>query len=142
MALSQLIYTSKCTDAMTPRMAYLVSAASVDVCQQLGITGRVFANNQQALAMTEGPAEVLQRYFQAVSRDAMVEAVMLHTDRSIKTREFSNYSVWLNLDTPIEFTDTVCRLSANSLRHAVPHNASARLRIMIEAYLTPDLLTA
>lgn len=140
MALSQLIYTSTCTDAMTPRMAYLVSEKSVAVCRQLGLTGRVFANNKQALAMTEGPTEIVRKYYQAVATDSLVENILLHTDRNIAAREFSNYSVWLNIDTPIDFTDTVCRLSEDSLSRAMPANISVRLRMMIDAYLKPDLL--
>jgi len=64
----------------------------------------------------------------------------LHTDRIISLREFSDYSVWLNVDTPIDFTETVCHLTAESLQHAMPAKISGRLRIMIEAYLKPDLL--
>jgi len=140
MTLSQLIYTSSCSAAMTPRMAYETSAKSVGICQKLGLTGRVFANNQQALAMTEGPTELVHSYYQAVAADSLVESIILHTDRIIPVREFSNYSVWLNVDTPIDFTETVCHLTAESLQHAMPAKISGRLRIMIEAYLKPDLL--
>ena len=140
MALSQLIYTSTCTAAMTPRMAYIVSEKSVDICKQLGLTGRVFANNKQALAMTEGPTEIVRRYYQAVAADGLVENIVLHTDREIKAREFSNYSVWLNLDTPINFTNSVCCLSEQTLPRAMPKNISVRLRMMVEAYVKPDLL--
>ena len=140
MALSQLIYTSTCTDAMTPEMAYLVSAKSVDICKSLGLTGRVFANNKQALAMTEGPTDVVRRYYQAVASDSLVENILLHTDRVITAREFAKYSVWLNIETPINFTDTVRCLSEQTLPQAMPANASIRVRMMVEAYLKPDLL--
>lgn len=141
MMISQLIYTSTMTDAVTPKMAYNMSAHSVSMCQQLGLTGRVFADNQQALVMMEGPTDIVQRYYRTVSEDARVETIMLHTDRKIKAREFRDYSVWLNLKTPIEFSDTVCHLSRESLNYAMPKIVSARLRIMIEAYITPTMLT-
>jgi len=142
MKLSQLIYTSTCTNAMTPKMAYQVSVQSVSVCQQLGLTGRVFANNQQALAITEGPSELVRRYYQAVCADVLVETMILHTDRDVSRREFSDYSVWLNLGTPMTFTGTVRHLSAESLKHAMPEAVSGRIRVMIEAYLKPNLLAA
>lgn len=141
MMISQLIYTSTMTDAVTPEMAYNMSAHSVGMCQQLGLTGRVFADNQQALVMMEGPTDIVQRYYRTVSEDARVETIMLHTDRKIKAREFRDYSVWLNLKTPIEFSDTVLHLSRESLNYAMPKIVSARLRIMIEAYITPKMLT-
>ncbi len=140
MSLSQLIYTSTCTASMTPKMAYLTSSKSVDICKSLGLTGRVFANNKQALAMTEGPTEIVRRYYHAVASDSLVENIILHTDREIKAREFANYSVWLNLETPIEFTDTVRHLTPETLSRAMPDNISLRLRMMVEAYLKPDLL--
>ena len=124
---------------MTPERAYSLSAQSVSVCQQLGLTGRVFANNQQAFAMTEGPTDVVRQYYNAVGADSMVETILLHTDRKIQTREFVDYSVWLNLNTPIEFTDTVRHLSVESLPEAMPAKISTRLQIMIEAYLSPEL---
>ena len=91
--------------------------------------------------MMEGPTDIVQRYYRTVSEDARVETIMLHTDRKIKAREFSDYSVWLNLKTPIEFSDTVRHLSRESLNYAMPKIVSARLRIMIEAYITPTMLT-
>ncbi|CAM3633882.1 BLUF domain-containing protein [Litorimonas haliclonae] len=140
MELSQLIYTSTCTDAMTPRMAYQVSAQSVAVCEQLGLTGRVFANNRQALAMTEGPTEIVRQYFQAVSADILVEATLLHYDRVIEAREFSDYSVWLNLGEEFAFCDKVRRLTEQSVQDALPAYPSAKLRIMATAYLYGDML--
>ena len=140
MGLAQLNYTSTCTDAMTPTMAYQVSSQSVSVCEGLGLTGRVFANNQQALAITEGPTDLVRQYFEAVSADVLVESTLLHYDRPIETREFSDYSVWLNLGQEFSFSDKVCRLTEQSVAEALPAYPSAKLRIMAIAYLHGDML--
>lgn len=140
MGLSQLIYTSTCTDAMTSKMAYQVSSQSVSVCEQLGLTGRVFANSWQALAMTEGPTELVHQYFQAVSADKLVETTLLHYDRLIETREFLDYSVWLNLEQEFEFSNKVRRLTEQSVKEALPAYPSIKLKIMATAYLQGDML--
>ena len=127
---------------MTSKMAYQISSQSVSVCEQLGLTGRVFANNQQALAMTEGPTEIVRQYFEAVSADILVETTLLHYDRPIKTREFTDYSVWLNLDEEFHFCDKVRRLTAQSVKDALPAYPSAKLKIMATAYLHGDMLAA
>lgn len=140
MELSQYIYTSNCTSAMTPEMAYDMSCKSVSICEQLGITGRVFANRQDAFAMTEGPTEIVDRYFQAVKSDSFVETIVLHVSRKIETREFTDYSVWLNVGVPFNFEGKVRRLTPGTARIALPPNPSPRLRVMVEAYMN-DYLT-
>ena len=140
MSLSQLIYTSRCVAAMTSQMSYDVSCKSVAICEQLGLTGRVFANTQQALAITEGPSELVKMYFHAVKGDSLVETILLHVDRKIETREFSDYSVWLNLPDTFEFGDKVRKLTPESVTSAMPVKQSAKLRIMAEAYLNNDIM--
>lgn len=142
MEISQLIYTSICTEEMTPWLSHQVSLKSISICKQLGLTGRVFANDQQALAMTEGQTDIVRRYYEAVKADPLVESILLHVDRPIKTREFSDYSVWLNSRESYDCGPQVHRLSAETLPHALPAKPSAKIRIMIEAYLTHDLLDA
>lgn len=127
---------------MTPKMAYDMSCMSVSICEKIGITGRVFANRQQALAMIEGPREVVQQYYKAVNNDALVETVFLHVDRVISVPEFEDYSAWLNLGTDFEFGDKVRRLTHETASIALPNNPSPRLRIMAEAYLDDDMLIA
>ena len=139
MSLSQLIYTSRCVAAMTSQMSYDVSCKSVYICEKLGLTGRVFANNQQALAMTEGPTHIVKQYFEAVKSDGLVESILLHVDRVIPKREFMDYSVWLNLPGDFEFGDKVRELTPESVLTAMPIKQSVKLRIMAEAYLNADL---
>jgi len=127
---------------MTPNMAYQVSSQSVAVCEQLGITGRVFANRQQALAITEGPTDIVYKYFQAVKSDPLVQTILLHVNRPIEACEFEDYSVWLNLGVGFEFGEKVRKLTPGTARLALPDNPSPRLRIMAEAYLDDDMLIA
>lgn len=142
MEILQYIFTSTCSAAMTPKMAYDMSCMSVGICEKIGITGRVFANCQQALAMIEGPPMVVEQYYQAVNSDSVVETVFLHVNRVIPKREFLDYSAWLNLGTDFEFGDKVRKLTPETAISALPNNPSARLRIMTEAYLGDDMLIA
>lgn len=135
MSISQLIYTSTCTDAMTSLKAYQVSAKSVEVCHHLGLTGRVFADNQSALAFTEGPTEIVREYFKAVTADKLVESILLHVDRPIKKREFDDYAVLLNLPESFPVDDHVRPLTWDEVQIAMPKYPSAKLRLMAEAYL-------
>jgi len=142
MSLSQLIYTSTCTDAMTPQKSVLISCKSVEVCRSLGLTGRVFANNRKALAMTEGPTEIVQRYFQAVQSDPLVQTIMLHSNNTITAREFVDYSVWLNVGVNFAPCRGVRVMTRESIRSAFPSQASARIRIMAEGYLDAAMLAS
>lgn len=142
MGLSQYIFTATCTDEMTSKMAHQVSCQSVIVFEQLGLTGRVFANNKQGLAVVEGPTGLVEQYFQALSSDVLLETILLHSSHSIKVREFSDFSIWINLRQEYYFTDKVRRLTKDSIKEALPESPSARLKIMAEAYLRGEMLAA
>lgn len=134
MELSQLIYTSTCVAELTPRLSHEASFKSVSICEQLGLTGRVFANDISAFAMTEGPTELVKRYYQAVKSDPLVETIILHVDRPVKAREFSDYLVLLNSKEQYDFGPKVGVLTPESLEAALPSHPSIRLRIMVEAF--------
>ena len=140
MALKQLIYTSTCTDQMTPLLSHQVSLKSVNICSQLGITGRVFADDQQAIAMTEGPSDIVMGYYKAIAADSLVNSAFIHVERKIPQREFKDYSVWLNSREIHDVGSQVHVLSRQTLASALPPNLSAKVRIMIEAFLKPELL--
>ena len=61
---------------MTPQKAYETACSSKKFCEQFGITGRVFANRQQALAITEGPRPILDYHLQAVQDDPHQSQIM------------------------------------------------------------------
>lgn len=134
MQLSQLIYTSTCTAELTPKISHQASYKSVQICEQLGLTGRVFANDITAFAMTEGPTELVRKYYHAVSVDPMVETILLHVDRPIKKREFDNYYVLLNSKEHYDFGPSIGVLTPETLEEALPSHPSIRLRIMVEAF--------
>lgn len=142
MGLSQYIFTATCTDEVTSKIAYQMSCQSVTIFEQLGLTGRIFANNKQGLAIVEGPGELVEQYFHALSVDILLETILLHSSHTISTREFSDFSVWINLRQEFGFTDKVRRLNAQSVKDALPACPSAKLKIMTTAYLFGDMLAA
>jgi len=142
MQLVQYIYTSVLRDELSAQLAFDTSSMSVGLCKQFGITGRVFANRQQALVITEGPQDIVMRYFQAVKQDKMASHVLLHVQRPIPRREFQDYSIWLNLGKDFPFTQSVRELTESSLKEAWPDNLSLKVRIMADAYLGADMLAA
>lgn len=141
MSLSQLIFTSNCSAEMTPRMSHLMALQSVNICKKYGLTGRAFANDISAFAIIEGPTDVAKQYFKSIETDRLVEALLLHVDRPIETREFNDYSVWLNSRASFDFGPDVGVLTPQSFRDSMPENPSPRLRIMIEAF-SADVLAA
>lgn len=141
MSLSQLIYTSTCTAELTPRLSHEASFKSVQICKSIGLTGRVFANDISAFAMTEGPTELVRRYYKAVAADSLVETIILHVDRPIKAREFNDYYVLLNSQERYDFGPSVGILTDETLNAALPSHPSIRLRIMVEAF-KQDVLAA
>ena len=140
MALVQYIYTSVLATQMTPQHAYNACLLSADLCRKFGISGRVFANCQQALAITEGPDAVATRYFKAVSEDPMAATVLLHVKREIAVREFPDFSILLNVDYPFAPDRYVKPLTAETMQDVWPKNLSAKVRILAEAYLDPEML--
>lgn len=123
-------------------MAYQVSCQSVTVFEQLGLTGRVFANNKRALAVVEGPTQIVKQYYEALSTDILLETIFLHSSRPLKTREFLDFSVWINLREEFEFTDKVRQLTREALKEALPESPSIKLKIMAAAYLNDEILAA
>ena len=127
---------------MTPRLSHRISEQSVKVCQQLGITGRVFANDVQAIAITEGETKIVRQYYAAVQADPLVETIIIHSRQPIREREFSDYSVWLNSREVHECGPQVMRLTPENLREALPAAPSANIRTMVKAFLRPKPFAA
>lgn len=138
----QYIYTSILGTEMTPQHAHRASVLSAGLCQKFGITGRVFANCQQALAITEGPEETAIRYFQAVTNDPMAASVLLHVKRTIPSPEFTDFSILLNVDYPFAANQFVQPLTPESFQTVWPANLSAKVRILADAYMDPEMLAA
>ena len=134
MELSQLIFTSTCKSELTPRMSHLMALQSVNICRQYGLTGRAFANDISAFAITEGPTEVARKYFSAVEADLLSDTILLHVDRPIERREFGDFSVWLNSKASFDFGPQVGVLTPQSFQEAMPENPSPKLRIMMAAF--------
>jgi len=140
MGLIQYIYTSVLGVQIAPKQAQTASLLSAALCRKFGITGRVFANCQQALAITEGPEQVAARYFEAVSNDPMSASVLLHVKREIPAREFSEFKILLNAGEAFKGDNFVQPLTPESLQNVWPANLSTKVRILADAYLDPDML--
>jgi hypothetical protein len=134
MALVQYIYNTTNIPNMAPDKGVLVSVKSVEICDRLGMTGRVFSSRKQALSITEGPTDVMRQYFEALETQPHIETVLLQSVRDIETREFDDYSVWLDIDYPFEPHPKVHPMTSGSLAVAMPKSPSVRLRVMIDAF--------
>lgn len=142
MAFVQYIFTSVLIKELTAQNAYDTSLMSAKVCEKFGVTGRGFANRQKALAITEGEEASVKRYYQAVVADPMAGKVLLHVTRPIAAREFTDFSIWLNLGQGFQSNRYVCHLTEDTLPLAWPPKLSAKIRIMADAYLDPEMLAA
>ena len=142
MELAQYIYSTTCTELMTSEKAVLISVKSIQVCEQLGLTGRVFSTLTHALAITEGPLDIVDRYYQAIACDNLVATALLQTKQIVKTRDFEDYSVWLDIGRPFGPHPHVHQMTPQSLVSAMPSNPSARLRIMVDALFDDGRLVA
>lgn len=140
MAIYRYIYFSKCTPRLTPDKSLKLSELSVPICQELGLTGRVFANKTQALAIMEGPQEILDGYYNAVASDPFVAAIILHDQQAIEQRVFHDYSVWLDLGFQINNHHGVHPLSFENADGAIPKTASPMLRLFFEAHVKKGIL--
>ena len=125
---------------MTAKKAYQVSSQSIKVCEGLGLTGRVFANQKHAFFVTEGPTELVKRFYQATEDDVLAAAVCLLSEREIVEREFKTYSVWLNIPGESYDNKSVFLLNSETLKKAFPETLSSRIRIMADAYLSSEIL--
>lgn len=142
MSLVQYIYNTTNVDGLTPDRGVLISVKSVEICDRLAMTGRVFSNRKHALSITEGPAEVMRQYLLAVQNQPHVQAVCLQGIREIETREFEDYSVWLDIDHDFDPHPNVHPMTANSLALAMPNAPSVRLRVMTDAFFVKGRLVA
>ncbi len=142
MGLVRYIYTSILAVELPPQNAFDTASLSANVCEKIGITGRTFANCHKALAITEGPTDIVEKYFQAVNADPLAQTILMHVQRPIKAREFEDYSVWLNLGQAFEFSASVRELTPDTLAQAWPGDLSAKVRIMADVYLDPEMLAA
>lgn len=142
MPLVQYIYSTTNKPWMTPEKGVRLSERSVDICERLAMTGRVFSTQHQALSITEGPEDVMRQYYEAVEQQPHVAAIMLQSARNIDVREFDDYSVWLDLDHDFAPHPSVHPMTGASLSKAMPMVPSIRLRIMIDAFFDQGRLVS
>lgn len=134
MSLVQYIFKTTNTSRVSTEKGVLAATRNVEICVRLGMTGRVFSSHNHALSILEGPTEMMREYFHAVERQRHIETIFVQAIRTIETREFEDYSVWLDVDTPFEAQPNVHPLTAGALARAMPDAPSVRLRVMMDAF--------
>lgn len=142
MNVTQYIFTSTIHRSTSYNDARRLAIDTIQLCHYLGVTGRVFASNYQAFCILEGPKEATERYYAAITADEIVDTVVLHSNRAITAPEFKDFSVWLkeyDQNTPHE---SLNQLTALSVNQALPKGLSAKVRILVDAYLLPELAAA
>jgi hypothetical protein len=128
---------------MTPEKGVRLSIHSVDICERLNMTGRVFSTQFHALSMMEGPTEVMRQYFEALgNKTPHIDTIVLQSARDIEAREFDDYSVWLDLDIDFAPHPGVHPMTLSSLRQAMPAAPSIRLQIMMDAFFEKGRLVS
>jgi len=136
----QRIFTVATHQKFSPIQSMGFSKLSVSICQQLGIRGRAFTNDEEALFITEGPQDLIEKYYEAVCKDPHTDFAVIHSDENIQATEFTDYSVWVTSYDPDKFDygPSVYLLKPKTLKSAIPRTLSSRLKIRIWA-LTPSL---
>ena len=136
-ALKQYIFTLIMHYQADPDYAYNLCRMSVGICNDLGITGRVFANDIEALAILEGPVLVIDKYVQSINADPLVNSLLIHSEKEVADREFSDYSIWLKSEGIKEHNPQIHALTNRTLSQAFPETMSTKVRILATAFLGP-----
>jgi len=136
----QRVFTVATYKRFSPSQSMGFSKLSVSICQQLGIHGRAFSNDIEALFVTEGPEELVKSYYNAVVKDPHTDFAVIHSDEEIQKCEFKDYSVWLSSYDPgkLDYGPSVHLLTSETIKAATPCNLSSKLKIRIRV-LAPSL---
>ena len=135
MAVLQIIFTLSAEKPHTFEECVEFSNLSVDVCTALSITGRVFANEIEALFITEGEPELVKKYYSAVIKDPKTHVDIMHSEETLNVREFFDFSVWHSLHSKGKFGPNVHDLNTDAVGNAISDNVSAKSRFLIKGLL-------
>lgn len=133
----QRIFTVATYRKFSPSQSKDFSKLSVSVCQQLGIRGRAFSNDTEAMFITEGPEELIKKYYDAVAKDPHTDFAVIYSDTKIEVCEFKDYSVWLSSYDPrrFDYGPSVHLLTTETIETAIPSHLSTKLKIRIKVLL-------
>jgi len=137
MAYLQRIFTVATHEKFTPSQSMGFAKLSVSICQQLGIHGRAFSNDIEAMFITEGPEELIKKYYDAVVKDPHTDFAVIHSDEYLQACEFKDYSVWLSSYNPkiLDYGHSVHLLTSETLKDAILCGLSSKLKIRIKVLL-------
>lgn len=131
----QRVFTVATYRKFSPSQSKNFSKLSVSICQQLGIRGRAFSNDKEAMFITEGAEELINKYYDAVVKDPHTDFAVIHSDEKIEVCEFEDYSVWLSSYDPnkLDYGPSVHLLTKETIKTAIPCNLSSKLKIRMKA---------
>lgn len=115
----------------------LIAANNVQICQSLGLTGRVYVQRSQGLSIVEGTPDMTGKYIEALKSDPRVKGFIEHTSRMIVVPEYENYCVGLDVATETDQIPGVYPMSDEFLVASMPASPSARITMMMKAYIDP-----
>jgi hypothetical protein len=134
--LSQIIYTTHLTDDISTEDYLEIGIKNDKICKSLGLTGRLFVVENEHLNIIEGPSSLNEKYFRAFVSDPRVGSTLRHYSTDIETREFSDYSVWVNHTAlSASFLGKINHLTRESLNTALPVGLSMKARMMVDGYV-------
>lgn len=140
--LSQSIFTLTCRTDMPADQRIAIAKKNIIICKALGFTGRGFIVGSQALNIIEGTEALLANFTDAMAIDPRITCFVPHGLRPIETREYDDYSIWLDLVTGDNRAEGLYSLEALSMSDALPPIASTRVRLLIDAFLITNKIAA
>lgn len=133
----QFVYSSTSIDSMSAAKAFDYARKNLGICKSLGLTGRVFADGKDALVIIEGEEDIMREYYAMVEADKYVLSFILHVERKIEEREFSDYQVVLGLPLDHEFCEEIRPLTSEEIDLHITPKLSSKLRLVASSILGP-----
>jgi len=135
MELTQLIFTSQVTPKSSLAEIRVQAESVIGNCMLLDITGRNFNINYESFTIKEGPTEALMRYYEAVLDDPWIDLSVLHQQVIIETREFDDFSIWVQSSSGFDLGPHINILSKDTIANALPDTLSSKLKIFLQSNL-------
>ena len=141
--LSQIVFTTHTRESVSLEYFKTMGVKNDTICKSLGFTGRIFADEVANFNIIEGESERVQDYFEAFRSDRRVKLEILHVNKHIQAREFSDYQVWgYHSETSAGLPPQIHKLTAFNFDSSVPFNLSLSLRLLLEGYVFENLKVA
>lgn len=114
-----------------------IAKNSVQICEALGLTGRVYAKGESALSIIEGLPDMVEKYVDALKADSRLSGFIEHSSRAIKTPEFNDYVIALDGQDEANAIEGIHNLTSDFIKASLPASPSVAVRMMIGAHIDP-----